>query len=304
MKKLLNIDGGGVRIYFSLLILNYIESKTNKNITDLFDFYSGVSASSIVLAGLLTDYSVKDIIKKFREISKIIFYKSYFYTLTSFFGIRSSKYPDHYIDSELIKLFKNNKLSDVKKPFSILTYDLINLQPKCFYSYGNKYKDDKENDYLLWKVIRGSSSPPILFTPFNLEQYTLIDGGIVTNNLSEIIFTHALDYYGIDESFFQLSIGCGFLDPDLYGVPSGLWSWSNSILNVMANASASFEMTNLKKILNINNLKHFHRVNINLSKKIKLDDCNAFSDMEIIFDKWLETNKEYLDKICDELISL
>ena len=59
MKRLLNIDGGGVRVYFPLLILDYIEQKTGKNILDLFDYYAGVSASSIILSGLLTKYSVK-----------------------------------------------------------------------------------------------------------------------------------------------------------------------------------------------------------------------------------------------------
>ena len=29
MKKILNIDGGGVRVYFPLLILDYIEQKTS-----------------------------------------------------------------------------------------------------------------------------------------------------------------------------------------------------------------------------------------------------------------------------------
>jgi patatin-like phospholipase/acyl hydrolase len=81
MKKLLNIDGGGVRVYFPLLILNYIEKKTNKKIIDLFDFYSGVSASSIILAGLLTNYSVEEIIKKFKTLSAQIFYKSYLYSI-------------------------------------------------------------------------------------------------------------------------------------------------------------------------------------------------------------------------------
>ena len=67
MKKLLNIDGGGVRVYFSILILNYIEEKTGKEIIDLFDYYSGVSASSILLSALLTKYKLKDIIQLFKD---------------------------------------------------------------------------------------------------------------------------------------------------------------------------------------------------------------------------------------------
>ena len=39
MKKLLNIDGGGVRVYLSLVILDYIEIKTGKKIVDIFDYF-------------------------------------------------------------------------------------------------------------------------------------------------------------------------------------------------------------------------------------------------------------------------
>ena len=32
-------------------------------------------------------------------------------------------------------------------------------------------------------------------------------------------------------------------------------------------------------------------------------DYNSFDQMDLIYNKWLETNKEYLDKICDELLT-
>ena len=44
MKRLLNIDGGGVRVYFPLLILDYIEQRTGKKILDLFDFCLKISS--------------------------------------------------------------------------------------------------------------------------------------------------------------------------------------------------------------------------------------------------------------------
>jgi patatin-like phospholipase/acyl hydrolase len=104
MKYLLNIDGGGIRVYFPLLILNYIEKKTGKKIIDLFDIFCGVSASSIILSGLLMNYSTDEVIKIFKEISKKIFNKSYIYSLKSLFGLTDSKYPETYIEQELKQL--------------------------------------------------------------------------------------------------------------------------------------------------------------------------------------------------------
>jgi len=290
MKKLLNIDGGGVRVYFPLLIMNYIEKKTNKKITDIFDFYSGVSASSIILSGILTKYSVEEIIRLFKEISHIIFYKSYYYTIKSVFGLLNSKYPDYYINQEFEKFFTGLKLADVKKPLSILTYDLANSKPICWHSY-----HDTHMEYDLWKLVRGSTAAPTYFPPFELNSHTLIDGGVVTNNLSELIFTHALVYYGQQEDFFQISIGTGNYNPKPAQTPSGMWSWAGSLINVFFNASASYEMSTLKKLSKIENLKHFYRLDINLDEDITLDDYTAFDKMDQIFDQWLEHNQAHLD---------
>lgn len=297
MKKLLNIDGGGVRVYFPLLIMNYIEKKTNKKIIDIFDFYSGVSASSIILSAILTKYSVEEVIEQFKKISKIIFYKSYFYTLTSGFGILNSKYSDYYINTELEKFFTGLKFYDVKKPLSILTYDLANSTAICWHSFESTHKE-----YDLWKLVRSSTAAPTYFPPFVLDSHILIDGGIIANNLSELIFTHALEYYGQQEDFFQISMGTGNYNPKMTHTPSGIWSWAGSLINVFFTASASHAMSTLNKLSKIENVKHFYRLNINLEEDIILDDYTTFNKMEQIFEQWLTQNKTILDEICEQLL--
>jgi hypothetical protein len=61
-------------------------------------------------------------------------------------------------------------------------------------------------------------------------------------------------------------------------------------------------MCTLKKLSKIENLKHYHRLDITLDKNITLDDYTAFENMDQIFEKWLENNQAYLDEICEELI--
>jgi patatin-like phospholipase/acyl hydrolase len=295
MKKLLNIDGGGVRVYFSLLILNYIEMKTNKNILELFDYFAGVSASSIILAGLLTKYTVKDMLKIFKDISSKIFYRSLYQIVSSGFGLFYSKYTDDNINIELKKLLENFKLNDCKKPLAVLTYDLNSSKPICFYSYQDTNQD-------LWEVVRGSTAAPTYFQPYKLNDYNLIDGGVVTNNLSEMTFIDALNQYGNMEEYFQLSIGTGVYNKRFTETPSGLWSWSGSILDIFFNATSSYEMLSLNKISKYENMKAFHRVDITLDQDIKLDDYTSFDLMDSIFDQWLELNKDYMDTICDQLL--
>lgn len=299
MKKLLNIDGGGVKVYLTLHVLKYIEKKTNKKIIDLFDFFSGVSVSSLILSFLLLSYSVDELIIFIKKMSRNIFYRSNFYTLVSAFGILRSKYLDSNIDTELKNFLDNKKFSEIDKPLLILTYDLNSNKPIYYKNY-----EDINNDIPLWKIIRGSISAPSYFKPFALDDKILIDGGIVSNNLSDLIINEAINYYDENEIFYQLSLGTGLYLPKNKRSPSGLLYWSNLILDTIFNASSEYQLDLLKNQNKIDNLKYFHRLNFILDEPIELDDYTAFDKMDLIFNKWLDNNSTILDKICDELLSI
>jgi patatin-like phospholipase/acyl hydrolase len=49
MKNILSIDGGGIKSYIPLRMLNYIENKTQIPIAELFDYFSGVSAGAFIM---------------------------------------------------------------------------------------------------------------------------------------------------------------------------------------------------------------------------------------------------------------
>lgn len=347
MKKLLNIDGGGVRVYLPLLILNYIEKKTQRKISDLFDYFAGVSSSSILISALLTHYTIDELLYIYKSLSKKIFNKSYYYTLSSGFGLFNSKYPDNNLNKELEEFFKDYRLCDVKKPLCILTYNLQDSKPLCFYSYKN------HNTLPLWQVIRGSTSAPTYFLPYKIElnddieynintnnnnetncnehfdlinsnldipnfhindsnidpqdikeikTYNLIDGGMVSNNLSELTYINALSYFGNKEEFIQLSLGTGNYIHQYNTTPSGLWNWSSNIMDVLFTASSSYILKSMKKLSKFINLNNFHRIDIMLPHNILLDDYNAFDDMDDIFNDWLKDNKDMLDDICEKLV--
>ena len=303
MKKLLNIDGGGVRVYLSLLILQYIEDKTNKNILEIFDYFAGVSASSIILSGLLTKYTVRQMILLFKEIAQKIFYRSYYHMITSGFGIFDNKYSEDAINLELQLLLAGYKLQDTIKPLSILTYNLSSSKPKCFYSYDKPIKNTTDLDgYDLWKVVRASAAAPTYFTPMTIDMEHFIDGGVVTNNLSEMTFIDSLNYFGSDEKFCQISIGTGVYNPKYTYLPSGIWSWSGRIVDVFFDATSNYEMITLNKLSKFENLD-FNRIDIELDREILLDDCNAFDKMDTIFSLWVECHQEYLNDIIQKLLA-
>ena len=48
MKKILSIDGGGIRGIIPATILSYIEDKTQKPIANCFDLIAGTSTGGII----------------------------------------------------------------------------------------------------------------------------------------------------------------------------------------------------------------------------------------------------------------
>lgn len=295
MKKLLNIDGGGVKVFFSLLVLQYIEKKTKKNIIDLFDYFAGVSASSIILGSLLTHYTIDENIELFQSTVKYIFNRSYCETITSLNGLLYSKYSNYHIETKLQELFNNIKLKDMKKPLSILTYDLSTHTPINFSSH-----DVHTNNIKLWKVIRGTTAAPVLFPPFENKEHILIDGAIIANNLSDYAYQHAKQYFGNDEQILQVSIGSGIFLKKIDYIPSGLYSWFN-FLSTLFTISSNYKMSSFNSYTLLNK-PFFYRLDFILDNDINLDDYNSFHIIRNIFDKWIINNEDYMDKLCCELL--
>ena len=54
MKKVINFDGGGIRGYYTALLMQEIEFRTGKKIYELFDEFYGTSTGSILAVSFAT----------------------------------------------------------------------------------------------------------------------------------------------------------------------------------------------------------------------------------------------------------
>ena len=134
MKNILSIDGGGIRSYIPLRMLNYIENKTQIPISELFDYFSGVSAGAIVISWVLIKnenglqkYSTNEILDMFENLCTQIFPSSYTNKFKTGFGLFGSKYDCINISKSLDYICGNIKPIDLIKPFTIVSYDLISI---------------------------------------------------------------------------------------------------------------------------------------------------------------------------------
>ena len=321
MKNILSLDGGGIRSYIPLKILNEIEKRTCIPISELFDYFSGVSAGSLVISLILTKdedgvqkYSIEHILEIFEEETKKIFYSSYYKWISTGFGIFGCKYDSVNIVAMLDKYIGETKLDNLIKPVTFITYDLIGNSP--FYM-----NNSIANDLLVKDCILASTAAPTYFNPHSMKildkEYLFVDGGVVTNNPVQNCFLDANEYYRNvntntntnttnTNNFFVLSLGTGCFQPDnkcnYNPYYNGLFGWATKIVDVLFNGNSQDQNYELKMIEQIFPGNKINRLDVTLDKAINLDDTNAFDQMKEITDKWIEDNNELITEIASKLL--
>lgn len=301
MKNILSIDGGGVRSFIPLKILNQIEKKTQIPISVLFDYFSGVSAGSIVTALLLIKdengkqkYTTDEMLQLFEKFTKSVFYYSYVDRVMSGFGLLGPKYSNDYLEKALVEYFGGIQLKDLMKPVCFISYDLNSSQPYYFSS-----RDTPETNIV--DCILASTAAPTYFGPFQKDDYLFIDGGVVTNNPCEVCFLKALQHKR--QNYFTLSLATGYNSTKTKW-NYGLFGWSYNIVDILFNANETAQCNYLELLHTVMSEDNkFTRINIPLDDSILLDDVNAFPKMNQIMDKWIEENDQLINQLCEQLVS-
>jgi hypothetical protein len=207
MKRILALDGGGIRGVFSLAILQRIERlfRTERNnpqlvLRDCFDFFAGTSTGAIIAALLAWGKSTDEIIALYRTKGSEMF------TPSSFMGRRNSKFDSGPIAAMFRHLFGDETLGtkrlwDPADP-AAQKYLLIVMRnastgaawpvcnnPKA--KYNDTSRPDNNLQAPLWQLLRGSTAAPTFFRPQEIKigdrTDQFVDGGMTPYNNPALI---------------------------------------------------------------------------------------------------------------------
>ncbi len=198
-KKILTLDGGGIRGMITVEILKEIETmlrkelKQDKNfvLSDYFDYISGTSTGAIIAACLSLGWSVDKIRKFYINSGEKMFDKASFF--------KKLKYS--YEDIELKKLLQQEfgKKTTLGSP-KLKTLLMMVMRNSTTDSpwpvsnnpgarYNNKQRDDCNLNLPLWQLIRASTAAPTFFPPEKITlgnkkkyPFVFVDGGITMYN--------------------------------------------------------------------------------------------------------------------------
>lgn len=212
-KRILSLDGGGVRGTLTLGLLKKIETllreKYNNPILVLSEYYDligGTSTGAIIASGLAIGKTVDEIIALYMELGQKIFgegmkYKFLKRDWTGFRAIFNENYDSENLENYLQNVFGDIRIGDNEKIKCGLAINAKRADTNSLWTMTNNPGGiyTKANSHLkLWELCRASSAAPYYFKPKMIELRrrtgepfygTFIDGGVsLANNPAWFMF--------------------------------------------------------------------------------------------------------------------
>lgn len=215
-KRILSIDGGGIRGLIPALALVRIEELTSKPIAELFDLIAGTSTGGILAAGLCVPaedgrgprFRASDLVDLYRLHGREIFSSSLLRKIVSL--VYGPEYSPRNLESQLKEKLGTTRLADAVTGLLITSYDM--REGEAWFFSRSVARQKKDHDYQLWEVARATSAAPTYFPPFHLpnaEGATLVDGGVFANNPVMCAWVDAHEGSDASPDSMILSLGTG-----------------------------------------------------------------------------------------------
>ena len=241
LRRVLSIDGGGIRGIIPALVIAHLEQKTGQPASELFDFIVGTSTGGMLALGLALQgeegapqFSAKQMVKLYGVHGGEIFEQSLWRKLRSVGGVLEEAYSHEALERILNQYFGAHALADCCVPTMVTSYDIQNRRTVFFKSWHADH-----GAILCSEAARATSAAPTYFEPTTLawadESATLVDGGIFMNSPSVSAYAEARKLFP-DESIALLSLGTGELTRAIPYEAARTWGsalWVMSLLDCM-----------------------------------------------------------------------
>ena len=278
MKKILAIDGGGIRGIVPGQVLVALEQKLQAKsgrpearLADFFDFFAGTSTggilSSIYLCPAAEDptkarFSAQQAVNLYIENGGRIFSVSVWQRIGSGNGLLDEKYDAKALENTLRAYFGDLPLSQLLRPCIMPAYDIQNRRAHFFGQhkaglFGSGY------DFRVRDVCRATSAAPTYFETalvksLTNEAYALVDGGVFANNPALSAFSEVYNALGnpTTADMFIVSLGTGGQHapyPYASAKDWGAAEWVRPIIDIMMDGAAETTDYHLSRIFSASN---------------------------------------------------
>jgi patatin-like phospholipase len=203
-RKMLALDGGGIRGVLTLSILKALETQLKQPLWQYFDYIAGTSTGAIIAAGLARGMSVDQLVTFYQNTGTAMFQR------TRFLERLNSLYRGGPLQQQLKEVF--GETTDLKPEYLrtlllVVTRNVttdspwpISSNPEARYNLVSR--KDCNLGIPLWKLVRASTAAPIYFPPEVIQvdpdddskTFVFVDGGVTPyNNPAFALYRFATD---------------------------------------------------------------------------------------------------------------
>lgn len=209
-RKILSIDGGGVKGAFPASFLATIEDTIDAPVTDYFDLIVGTSTGGIIALALGLGFTAKEITTFYEELGPRVFGGN---AVQRIYGslkqLGRSKYSSTVLKQSLDELFGTRLLGESKVRLVVPSFNIERGEVHLFKTrHLSRY--DRDHRIPAVDVALATAAAPTFFRAHKLaDGIPLVDGGIWANNPTGIAVTEAVGVLSWPADQVRvLSLGC------------------------------------------------------------------------------------------------
>lgn len=288
-KRLLAIDGGGVRGIIPAVAIAALERTMGRPARELFDFMAGTSTGAVIVAALAAGIPAERIVTLYSERSGTVLRQRPWSLLARI--LTGSMYEigelHRLIREELGAEARDWTLNDAPLDLLITAKRLSDGMP-WYFVRDNPANSCRAGGYRMADAVTASAAAPTYFQPWLVDGIgLLVDGGTgVAGNPVYQACVEAFQYSGAYEpaSTVVVSLGTGrFLDRKR---PRWIWPWLEWLLNELLRSPAE-QQTQL--VHRHYSEAAFYRLDVRLPSDIGLDAVDRVGELREMGDAFAAT---------------
>jgi Patatin-like phospholipase len=273
MKKILSIDGGGVRGIIPLACLVRLEAKEGKQSREIFDMVAGTSTGAVIAAGIAVGISARGLLALYRELANRAFEGLPWWKVLLNGG--NHRYSNEFIDQTLTQVG-----ADV--PLNSLPIDIMITGKNTQTGRTDFFVRDNPGNAELWgtmslkDAVLASIAAPTYFPAHSAqvlgEEYTWVDGGVgVAGNPCYQAAVEALYYSDGDYragDLQMLSFGTGRTDHAIDPQRANAIAWAGWVLSELLEDSADWQTYVTRREYGMSDKVDFRRYQLDLAQDV------------------------------------
>jgi uncharacterized protein len=282
MRRILSIDGGGVRGIVPAVLLAALEERTGRPARESFDFVAGTSSGAVLAAGIAAGVPAARMVRLYVERAPEIFRR------VPVVSVVRRLLQGHLYDSATLAEVLRDELGEARDwrmndaPIDLLvTAKRLTDGMPWYFVRDNPANSCRAGDVRLVDAVTASAAAPTYFRPWTIAGIgELIDGG--TGVAGNPVYQACVEAFVYTDAYrptetLVVSLGTGrHLQRDR---PTWLWPWFGWLLSELLRSPAE-QQTEL--VHRHYGEARFHRIDVELERDIGLDRVEAIDELRQI----------------------